>query len=174
MKLYLIRHAKPKQDPSLPAAEWQLSEDAYEALDALGHKLKTKDINCIVTSSEPKAKATAEYLAAQLTIACYEQAGLEEHYRRSTPFMSQERWLETINNFFQKPDECILGEETANEAKWRFSRAVALASSNYGESIAIVSHGTVISLFVAEHKKLDAWQLWQSLKMPDLIELIIS
>ncbi len=171
MKLYLVRHAKSKPDPSLPAAQWQLSEDAYEGLEVLRDELKLKKINCIVTSSEEKAKATAAYLAKQLNIACYEQAGLEEHHRSSTRFMSRERWLETLASFFQKPDECIFGEETANEAKQRFSEAVALAISMYGESIAIVSHGTVLSLFIAEHNKLDVWCVWQSLKMPDLTEL---
>jgi broad specificity phosphatase PhoE len=64
-----------------------------------------------------------------------------------------------------EPDRVVFGEESAAAALTRFSRAV----EGLGDGAVVVSHGTVISLYVAAQTGRDAFELWQSLELPDLL-----
>jgi broad specificity phosphatase PhoE len=75
-------------------------------------------------------------------------------------------------SIFAHPDRRVLGIESANDALRRFSSAVAeeLARSE-ARNLVIVTHGTVISLFVAAHNSVDGFELWKKLQCPSLVVL---
>lgn len=63
-----------------------------------------------------------------------------------------------------------MGTESARQAENRFQKAIELLLAEHpDETLAIVSHGTVMSLFAANYLQPSAQQIWRALQMPDLI-----
>lgn len=170
--LLFIRHAETKIDPAQPSHTWRLTEGAYTACRQLAAGLEPFHLNRIVTSEEFKAAETGRLLAEALGLPCEAASGLHEHERKGVPVMEQRAWLATVQRLFERPDEPVLGTETAREALDRFEEAVRrILARHPDERLAIVSHGTVMSLFVARHNEVDAFTFWKGLWMPDTVVL---
>jgi broad specificity phosphatase PhoE len=165
--LLLVRHAAPLVDPALPSARWSLSAAGRAACGPLAVALAPFAPRAIVTSDEPKAIETGALLGAALGVAAVAGAGLHEHDRTGVPVLAPAAWQAAMVGFFASPDERVLGRESAREAADRFAAAVArvVAEAPTG-TLAIVAHGTVMSLFAARHGAGDAHALWRRLLMP--------
>ena len=73
---------------------------------------------------------------------------------------------------FARPGELVYGEETADKARERFCIAITTVLENRKDaSVAVVAHGTVISLFVAAVAGVDGLALWERIGMPSYIVL---
>jgi broad specificity phosphatase PhoE len=121
----------------------------------------------LVCSTEPKAAETAALLSAQLGIAYSTNHDLREHERDNVPYLGQEKWEHAITEFFTRPDELVLGDETATQALQRFDRAVQEILHHYTEgNIAIVAHGTVMTLFLGKHVGIEPLPFWHALTLP--------
>ena len=126
----------------------------------------------MVSSEEPKAVETAEIAAGRLGVACSVYPGLHEHDRTDVPFLGDEEFGWAARSFFERPDEVVWGNETARQAESRFESAVRNVLDEREERVvAIVAHGTVISLLVARYNDLDAYALWRSLGLPSFCVL---
>ena len=169
--LHLIKHGKPFIIPGVPAHEWNLASDALDGLPALTERLNPLP-GIVISSEEPKAKATAQALAAALNVQHRPMLGLHEHLRYTNEYTSTEEFQARFQRFFAEPDLVVVGEESARDALTRFRNAVnAVMQANAQENVAIVSHGTVISLLVAEANGLDPFPLWQSLKLLNAVSV---
>jgi broad specificity phosphatase PhoE len=161
----LARHSVPEVDRSIPASEWRLSAEGRARCDALAERVAAHDPELVVASIEPKALETAELLAARLGLEVRESAELREQERRTVGWLERDELEAAIRRLFMEPDRVVFGEESAAAALTRFSRAV----EGLGDGAVVVSHGTVISLYVAAQTGRDAFELWQSLELPDLL-----
>jgi len=94
--------------------------------------------------------------------------GLHEHERGVVRDLgSREEFQVQVTRFFEHLGELVLGYETADEAHARFAAAVAgVLEQHLTGNPAIVSHGTVIALFVARANRLDPVPFWKSLGLP--------
>ena len=64
----------------------------------------------------------------------------------------------------------MLGKETADQARARFSNALQALQTEYpNQSLAIVSHGTVITLFVEKLTGLEPFPFWKKLGLPSFV-----
>lgn len=165
VQLILIRHAQPEIQPDKPAREWTLSSQGREQAVLLAQTLKTKNImpKVIITSDEPKAIQTGMMLEKTWGKPRLALPNLHEHPR---PFV--EDFEAKVAQFFANPRELVFGTETANQAHARFTDAVKAALNQYpDQSLAIVTHGTVMTLFICRLMGLDPFPFWQSLKLPD-------
>ena len=169
-RLVLVRHGAPVVDIEQPADTWPLSEDGRAATLQLAERLKPHAPNLIVSSAEPKASQTA-YLIAVATDADFQTAeGLEEHHRQKTGYLDKGTFENKVVELFRNPEKRVFGEETANQAADRFARAVnTVQRLNPRRSLAIVSHGTVISLWLERHAGADGLVTWKMLGMPSFV-----
>jgi len=171
-KIILIKHAEPQKDPSRPPDEWGLSEEGRRRCGALADRIAPLQPRVIVTSEEPKAVETGEILGGRLGVATRQAAGLQEHDRHNVPLMAPREFISYVELFFRRPSELVLGEETAEEAEGRIVDAVdaVLATERQqmggDATIAIVTHGTVLSLFLAERAGQEPFRLWRSMGLP--------
>ena len=63
--------------------------------------------------------------------------------------------------------ELIFGEETAEAAFSRFSRSIDhLLGEHTDSNLLVVTHGTVISLYLRRWARIDPYPLWENLGMP--------
>ena len=165
--LILIRHSNSKLDPDIPPYEWGLTDQGRQRCIPLAEQVRPYTPDVVVTSDEPKAIQTGQIVAEILDFPCQLAAGLHEHQLEGGPLMSGDQFRATVATLFARPADLIFGLETANEALNRFSRAVESILAKYPEqNIAIVSHGTVLSLFYGQITGEDACKFWQTLGLP--------
>jgi broad specificity phosphatase PhoE len=161
----LVRHSVPEVDPSIPAADWRLTAEGRSRCAALAERLAAHEPDVVVSSPEPKARETAELLAARLGLELREAAELREQERRTVGWLERAELEAGIRRLFAEPDQVVFGEESATDALARFSRAV----DGLGDGAVVVSHGTVISLYAAGCTGSDAFEIWSGLELPDLL-----
>jgi broad specificity phosphatase PhoE len=170
--LLLVRHSEPEITPGVAAREWRLSAEGRRRCGQLALALAAYAPTALVASIEPKARATAELVAARLDLAVETASGLHEHERDNAGYLAQDAFAAAMRAFFARSDELVLGRETAAQAVTRFSRAVerVLADHPTG-TVAIVTHGTVLTLYVARHAGVAPYPFWRRLALPTLVTL---
>src|SRR4051812_18932416 len=170
--LILIKHAAPIVAPGVPSEEWTLSEQGKHACTPLAEAILPYAPVAVVASLEPKAAESGEILAARLGIPFETAEGLHEHDRSNVPHMPSREFISLVELFFRKPAERVLGRESADEALERFEQAVDDVLGRYSEqNVAIVSHGTVIALLLAEYGGGKGFELWRKMGLPSFAVL---
>jgi broad specificity phosphatase PhoE len=172
-KLILVRHSLPDIDPGQPAAEWRLSEEGRRRSRVLAGWLAGYDLAAIVASWEPKATETGRIVARVLDLPFETAPDLHEHERPHEPFFaSQEAFRAQVVSLLEQPDASIFGLETGAGARQRFTAALqAVLAAHSRGNLAIVAHGTVMALFLAQATGLDAVALWRRLGLPAFVVL---
>jgi broad specificity phosphatase PhoE len=137
----------------------------------LAQQLIPYDLDLIVTSTELKAIETGELTAQYLGIPYRIESNLQEHARQTAPyFLSKEEFQEAVITLLEKPAKLVFGEETGLQARERFAGGIEAVMKTYPqENIAIVTHGTVLSLFVSHHTGLEIISFWRELGMPAIV-----
>ena len=129
--------------------------------------------DAISCSREPKAVETAKIVARAFGVPAEPVNGLEEHHRDSTPFLPQREFEESIRQLFSSPDRLVLGTETARQALDRFTVAVnGLIESQRSDSI-VVTHGTVMTLYVEDVAGVEPMCFWTRLRLPSFVALTV-
>lgn len=153
--------------PEAPAHLWHLSSEGMASCVDLAAALRPYEPDRIVTSNQRKAFETGRILAENLYIAVEVHAGLGEHERADVPWLSQTEFRERVRDVLTRRDTIVFGGESAAEALDRFAAAVAeLTTRHAGEVLVIVTHGTVMSLYVEHRTGRDALDVWEDLGFP--------
>ena len=168
----LVRHAMPEVSRDQPAREWPLSDAGRTSCAVLAERLRAHEPAIVISSLEPKARETGRLVADALDVLWHTAEDLHEHARPDEPWLGSADFDDRVRQFFAQPRERVFGSETAAEATERFGRAVdGLLKLHRGESLAVVAHGTVISLYLQARCQLDGFATWQALGLPSFIAL---
>lgn len=160
----------PILDPSVPASEWHLGDPGRASCERLAAKLRQYSPDLIIASRESKATETGRIVASRLSKQFENGEGLHEHERDNEQVMCKAIFEARIKEFFSEPDKVIFGSESADQAHERFSRAVdAVIKKHPLENIAIIAHGTVISLYVSRISLQDPFGFWNRLGLPSFV-----
>src|SRR5262249_52849804 len=128
----------------------------------------------IVTSVEPKAAETGLIVARRLGLSVEAMDGLHEHARSGVGWLGTGDFQRAIAAFFAFPDRLVFGDETAHQARERFTQAIQSTLARHMDgNVAVVAHGTVISLFAAAHAGKDGYFIWQRLGLPAYVVLAL-
>jgi len=170
--LILVKHSVPEIEADRPANTWKLSKQGRVRALHLAEELDTYVPEAIVSSDEPKAKETAEILAGRLRLEVQILPGLREHDRSLVPYLSHEAFQGSVRDFFQNPDVLVFGSETADQAHARFYQTVhSVLNEHSSKTIVVVTHGTVISLFVSRLTGSSDLELWSRLGLPSFVAM---
>lgn len=165
--LILIRHSQSQPVTGTDAQRWPLSEEGKRAAAAIAPRIAPYNPATVFSSYERKAVQTAQIVAGGLDVTYVLWPGLHEHDRTAIPFYDRATFLQLVHDFFAKPDELIFGLETASGALARFQAALDdLLAAYPSRTIAAVSHGTVLTLFLAHRAGADPFDFWERLGMP--------
>lgn len=172
-KLVLVRHSVPEIIPDIPASQWRLSDEGRLRCETLAERLAGFELGTVVTSTEPKAVETGQIVAGILGLPIESAPGLHEHARPNVGLLaSKEEFQARVASVFEHPDQLVFGSESGDEAHARFAAAVdAVLRQHPSGSLAIVSHGTVMTLFVARTIGVDPIPFWKSLGLPAFVVL---
>lgn len=171
--LILVRHSEPEIQPAKPASCWRLSENGRSRAKLLADELRGFTPASIWSSKEPKAIETAQILAGTLNAPSQAIDGLEEHHRSSVPFFpTHNEFEQAVERFFDNPDTLVLGEETAQQALQRFTAAINRAiEATAADTAIIVTHGTVMTLYMASVAGVRLMCFWRGLETPSFVVL---
>jgi broad specificity phosphatase PhoE len=171
-KLILVRHSLPVITGEEPASHWRLSEEGRRRCEPLAKLLAAHTPSAIITSMEPKAIETGQIVSERLGIPVAASPNLHEHERPGTDLNTAEQFQAKVARLLEKPGELVFGAETGEEACMRFSAAVDDGMRKHpAGNVAIVSHGTVMSLFVARAAGIDPVSFWKQLGLPAFVVL---
>ena len=172
-KLILVKHAAPQVVPGVSPEKWTLSPRGRESCPVLAEKLRPYELGVIVSSTEAKAVETARLVSVELKVHHEAAADLHEHDRSNVPHLRSGEFISMVELFFRRPDELVLGKETAQLAEQRFANAVQTIIKTHAkvETIGIVSHGTVIALFLARCATRAPFQIWREMGLPSFVVL---
>jgi broad specificity phosphatase PhoE len=169
-KLFLIKHARPEVDPRTPSEQWRLGAEGRAGAERLAGRLAGLGFTRLYSSSEPKALETAQSVARTMDLSVVQMPDLGEHDRRNVPHMESREFISMVALFFKEPGRRVLGEETADEAYGRFAAGVdGVLKEAGGADVAVVSHGTVISLFAQRRAGEEPFGLWRRMGLPSYI-----
>ena len=168
--LVLARHARPVVEPGVPSTSWDLGPEGVGGAGRLADRLAglLDPGALVVTSVEAKAVSTGRIVAEALDLPWQTGHDLHEHVRTSTGFVEDAAAFSAlVERFFSSPSAAVFGDESADVAYRRFSAALdALVRVHRGRRLCVVTHGTVLSLFLSRRYGLDAWATWQALGQP--------
>lgn len=169
-RLILIRHSLPQVSEDEPRDSWTLSPDGIARASTLAVAVAAIKPASLHSSAEEKAKLTAEAITAVTGLTLNVDPDFNEHQRPDEPYSSQEEFTAKVSEALRRPGDLVFGSETMAAAVERFAAALA-AAETYSPSgdMAVVSHGTIISAYVASRIEVDPVDIWQSLGMPALI-----
>jgi broad specificity phosphatase PhoE len=167
-----VKHSLPEIEPAVLSHRWRLSAEGRRRCGPLAEQLAAYQPTAIVASREPKATETAALVAERLGLPYETAEGLEENDRTGFVYLSAAQYEATFAAFFARPQERIMGRETARAAEERFTRAIeTILGTQSSSNVAVVAHGTVITLFVARHTGIDPFPCWRRLGLPSLVVL---
>jgi broad specificity phosphatase PhoE len=173
--LVLVRHSLPEMATGVRASSWRLSDEGRRRCEALAERLAGYRLAGVVASTEAKAVETGKIVARILDVPLEIAAGLHEHERGAVESLSDsDEFQAQVARLFKYPGEMVFGLETADEAHHRFSQAIADVIERHPTgNLAIVTHGTVLSLYVTRVAGLEPVAFWKSLGLPSFVVLTL-
>jgi broad specificity phosphatase PhoE len=174
--LILIRHSQTKQQANVNSHAWQLTDEGRKRCELLAEELRSYSIDRIVTSEEAKAALTGQLVADVLAIPCESAPNLHETKRETVGYFEREAdFRASVQAAMNEPDKLLFGEETFTDARERLAEQLDTLLEQYpDETLAIVTHGTVMALFLAHISEQDIVSLWNSLDMPAYAVIMVS
>jgi broad specificity phosphatase PhoE len=169
MKLILIKHASPEVVAGIPPEQWRLSDVGRASCPRLAEALRPHAPSVVVTSEEPKARETGELVARDLSVPSHAAPNLHEHDRSNVPHLRSGDFISLMEVLFRKPDQLVLGRETATGALKRLRNALDDVLEQHGrdgKTVAVVSHGTVIALLLEQLGDRRGFDVWRAMKLP--------
>ena len=166
--LILIRHAATQVDLTTPAHTWPLSDKGQQSCYDLAERLRPRHPSRIITSTETKARQTGYIIATVLQLPLESWPGLHEHARNNVTGLDQKTFVTQVARLLTQPETHVFGLETGAQARQRFTQAIHSIRQQYpDDTLAIVTHGTVLTLFIAAHNPIEPVSWWQNLRLPD-------
>jgi broad specificity phosphatase PhoE len=166
-RLVLVRHGRPEvTEGALPPA-WPLSDASRQAISGLGRRLTVDRGAVLVSSTEPKALATAEALELGLEVIA-----ADELREVAKPWFEDEADLHRAAAAYFG-GEVLLGWEPLAAAVARFRRVIDQLDSQH-DSV-VVTHGMVMTAWLASIGVVaDGYRFWLRLTQPDAWEVSLN
>jgi broad specificity phosphatase PhoE len=145
--------------------EWDLSEQGRAQAQALSAAPFWKNVSSLYVSNQSKAIEAAHIIVAEHHIDVIPLAGLAEVGRGPEVYTSAADYNSILEQFFTYPDRSVSGWESSGMALRRFENAVEQILSHRPQgSIAILSHGTILTLYTAKlDGELPALARWRNI-----------
>lgn len=169
--LYLIRHAESLPSAETPEPEWPLSERGREQARRLAGAMRELGIDALYSSPYRRALHTIAPLAEALGKPVTPVHELHERALARGPL--GDRFWPLIERYWADADYALPDGESNRACALRMRRAVdALAARHPGETIALVSHGNALALYLGTLDPGFGYAQWREMRNPDLFRVI--
>jgi broad specificity phosphatase PhoE len=166
VKLYLVRHSAVTLRPDVPSAQWHLSPEGRAGADSLADEPFWPEVRAVYASTEPKAEATAQRIAARHALPVRIEADPREVER---PWVEGD-YKDAVRRYLA--GEALAGWEPRDRALARVRQCIdGIVRRHEERDVAVVSHGIALTLYVAALLDLDAgraYDAWSRIRFPDV------
>jgi broad specificity phosphatase PhoE len=165
--LYLVRHAEVILRRDVEARDWQLSPEGQLAAELLGNAPLWKRLTLIASSPEPKAVATARPIATAAGLEVRTEDGLREVSRGAARLVTTTEYEKLVEVHFAAGAESVNGWERGADATFRVRDCIERLTS-VGSSVCVVSHGLLLSHYLADLRGMPAPAVeeWRAIPQP--------
>ncbi len=149
---------------------WQLSPTGEQQARDLGRSPSWAELTLIASSPESKAVATARPVAEAVALELQIEPDLHEVGRGETPLVSAEEYQALVAAHFASPGESVSGWEPGAQAAARAVACIERLTARAPGSLCVVSHGLVLSHYLAHVRGLPAPDLeeWRAIPLPGI------
>jgi broad specificity phosphatase PhoE len=168
--LYLVRHAEVLLRGDLPMTSWQLSPTGEQQARDLARGHSWSGLALIASSPEAKAVATAQPIADAAALDLRIEPDLHEVDRGATPLVSRTEYDAIVEAHFASPSESVSGWEPGDTARARAAGCIERLLGESAGDVCVVSHGLVLSHYLAHLRSLPAPALdeWRAIPLPGI------
>lgn len=171
-KYLILRHAETIKDPNMHPKDWLLTPDALEKINQYMSEGIFNNLTKIFSSAEPKAVATSKPVSTYLNLPISEMEEFVE-VRREKKFLTDEEFLLQKQQELEIRTEKVNGVESGDEALARFLSGIEKLENEFtNEDILIITHGTIMTLFLTSYKNdfSNIFENWKNLRFCELVE----
>jgi 2,3-bisphosphoglycerate-dependent phosphoglycerate mutase len=169
--IYLVRHAESVPSPDMPEPEWPLSARGHAQAQALVLAMRALAIDALYSSPYPRAQHTLAPLAAALAKPLTVVHAL--HERVVTRRHLGDGFAAVMARYWGDPDYALPDGESNRVCAQRMVRAIdALAVRHASETIALVSHGNALALYLGTLDPGFGYEQWRAMRNPDLFKVV--
>jgi broad specificity phosphatase PhoE len=171
--IFLIRHAQVQLDLNVSAERWELNTAGRAMAERLAALPLFANLHMVWTSPEPKAQATARPLAERHQAQLVIQPDLRELQRGPTNLPDRAAYESAVREAFEQPESSVGGWERAADAQRRIAGCVTALAATPSQPCAVVSHGLVLALLVAQLRAQPHVDLaeWRAIPLPAIAVL---
>ncbi len=144
--MYLVRHVEVSLVDGVAAHEWLPTKAGLDAAARLATASDWTEMRLVTTSTEPKARATADPIAARAGVPVRDEPDLHEVAREPAPVIRAADHASRVRRYLE--GEPIDGWEPREHASRRFERCIDRLVAETDGPLAIVSHATVLALYL--------------------------
>ncbi len=165
-RLVLVRHAQVRLVPELPPHHWELTAEGRADAERLSQLAVFTGIEAVVTSPEPKARATAAPIAQAAGVELRVEDDLREAERGSSPVDDRARFVARVDSWLDGTP--VPSWEERDAAASRIVACISRLLDESGGDLVLVSHGTVLSLYLAWLRGQERVDLaeWEAIPLP--------
>lgn len=164
MKLYIIRHCEA--DGQAPDA--RLTIAGAEASKRIAKFLASYDIDLVISSPYTRAIQTIETFIQDNNNPFKLDERLKERVLSSENLSD---WYEKLQQTYIDKELKFSGGESSNEATKRINELVEEVKQSTHKSVAIVTHGNIMSLLLNHYQTHFGFEEWKQLSNPDVFEI---
>jgi 2,3-bisphosphoglycerate-dependent phosphoglycerate mutase len=165
--IYLVRHCQATGQ----AADAPLTSEGTNQAEALADFLSEARIGRIVSSPFARALESIKPLSTRLNIEVKSDARLIEAALSTTNYSD---WHDKLRETFSDFELCFEGGESSRAATTRATAAVNDALLLDMNSVAVVTHGRLLTLILKRFDSKYGFEEWQHLTTPDVFRLVIK
>ena len=166
--LLLVRHSGPRISEDTSYQDWPLSDEGKRLAVRVAEYVAGFQPTLICSSDERKAVQTAQIISAHTGIRVELEPDLREHDRTGVPWRgsaTRQRELETL---FANPTDVVFGRESGEQARQRLTAAIDRVLARASGPSLLVTHGTVMALYLSRLTGRAALAIWSQLGLPSV------
>jgi len=164
--LLLVRHSSPCIANGMSYRDWPLSDEGRGLAVHAAEYVAGFKPRLICSSDERKASDTAKIIARHCGLDVKVVPDLREHDRTGVPWRDAATRQQELQALFANPDAVVFGRESASQALGRLTTAIHRVTTRKSGPWVLVTHGTVMALYLAKLTGRAALEIWSQLGLP--------
>lgn len=164
--LLLVRHSSPCISDGMGYRDWPLSDEGRRLAFRAAEYVAGFKPRLICSSDERKASDTAKIIARHCGMDVEVEPDLREHDRTGVPWRDAATRRQELQAFFANPNDVVFGRESGSQALRRLTAAIDCVTTRMSGPWVLVTHGTVMALYLAKLTGRAALEIWSQLGLP--------
>ena len=165
-QLLLVRHSSPSITDGMSYRDWPLSNEGKKLAVRAAEGIAEVSPGQIFASDERKALETAKIIGRHCGVAVEVEPDLREHDRTGVTWRDSATRQRELEALFANPSHVVFGRESGSQALRRLTAAIDRVTVRTPGPWVLVTHGTIMALYLAELTGRAPMEIWSCLRMP--------